>query len=105
MTLQDAEPLEDVTGIVDEDEDAVDERPAGWLVGRDVPWRTCCCSALNSQRIMQMMKLDHWLRMQARKSPEALTQASLTRSRRCALPADHVGHPPLSLSGLSGTAC
>ncbi len=34
-TVQDAEPSEDVTLIVDED--AVDERPAGWLVGCDVP--------------------------------------------------------------------
>ncbi len=35
LTVQNAEPSEDVTAIVDED--AVDERPAGWLVGRDVP--------------------------------------------------------------------
>jgi hypothetical protein len=37
LTVQDAEPSEDVTVIVIVDEDAVDERPAGWLVGRDVP--------------------------------------------------------------------
>jgi hypothetical protein len=31
-----------------------------------------------------MLLLEHWLRSVTRKSPGALTQASLTRSRRCA---------------------
>jgi hypothetical protein len=35
LTVQDAEPSEDVTVIVDED--AVDGRLAGWSVGCDVP--------------------------------------------------------------------
>jgi hypothetical protein len=35
LDCADADPSKDVTVIVDED--AVDERPAGWLVGCDVP--------------------------------------------------------------------
>ncbi len=31
-----------------------------------------------------MMRLKHWLAMKTRKSPGALSQARLTKSRRCA---------------------
>ncbi len=90
--MQDAEPSEDVTVIVDED--AVDERPAGSLVCRDVPRCACCCSALTSQ--------DH-----GNDDNEALTQNTKTRKGPVSdasesdeepsmRPADHVGHLRLS---------
>jgi hypothetical protein len=57
---------------------------SGLLVGSLVVMFLDVRSALTSQRIMEMMRLKHWLRIETRKSPRALLQVSLTRSRPCA---------------------